>query len=135
MIIDKYDKVSIATNEIYLHWSTHIRIHHLKVIPGSTTCILDEFTFACSHSSQVSTRMLIDSNVVTIPFFCKSLRSLKLRCPRWQCHVHYSLVDAVVRHLCFITFRSTLKVLLATICALRIKVPFASITRNPWFSM
>lgn len=44
MIVDECDKISISTNEIYLHQSINIRMHRLKVILGFTTCILAEFT-------------------------------------------------------------------------------------------
>src|SRR4051812_9077537 len=44
MIVDKCDKVYIATKSIYLLRPTHITIHHVKVMFGSITCILTKFT-------------------------------------------------------------------------------------------
>ena len=52
MIINEDDKIYIVANEINLHRSTHIRIHHLKVTLGSKTFIIVEFLLMllCLHT-------------------------------------------------------------------------------------
>lgn len=96
---------------------------HLVLHPASLLNFSQCF-LAYTHSSHTSVDIFINDIPVTMLFFCITLRFLKFKYPSLKFHIHSYLLEFVARHLCSITFNSTLKVLFWAIRAFRVKIPF-----------